>query len=230
MITLYTFGPAFGLPDPSPFVTKAEVLLKMSGLPYRPAICTLRGAPKGKLPYIDDHGRRIADSTLIRFHLEQKYSIDFDRGLSSRERGVAWSVEKLLEDHLYWIMVNGRWLDEKNFLNGPAQFFKPIPGFIRPIIMKKVRSDVSKSLRAHGIGRHTPQEIDTLGERAVNSIAQILGDNDYLMAPTPCGADATAYAFVMGTLCSQFDMGIRRAAESHANLKAYCERMKERFP
>ena len=32
MITLATFGPAFGLPDPSPFVTKADVLLKISGL------------------------------------------------------------------------------------------------------------------------------------------------------------------------------------------------------
>ena len=29
-ITLYGFGPAFGLPDPSPFVTKVEVLLKMA--------------------------------------------------------------------------------------------------------------------------------------------------------------------------------------------------------
>jgi len=35
MITLYSFGPGFGLPDPSPFVTKAEVLLKMAELPYR---------------------------------------------------------------------------------------------------------------------------------------------------------------------------------------------------
>ena len=35
MITLYIFGPAFGLPDPSPFVTKIEVLLKMTGLAYR---------------------------------------------------------------------------------------------------------------------------------------------------------------------------------------------------
>ncbi len=28
MITLYGFGPAFGLPDPSPFVIKVEVLLR----------------------------------------------------------------------------------------------------------------------------------------------------------------------------------------------------------
>jgi hypothetical protein len=36
MITLYTFGPYFGLPDPSPFVLKAEILLKMAelGLPH----------------------------------------------------------------------------------------------------------------------------------------------------------------------------------------------------
>ena len=35
MITLYTFGPYFGLPDASPFVTKAMLLLKFAGLPYR---------------------------------------------------------------------------------------------------------------------------------------------------------------------------------------------------
>ena len=35
MITLYTFGPAFGLPDASPFVIKAELLLKLAGLPYQ---------------------------------------------------------------------------------------------------------------------------------------------------------------------------------------------------
>ena len=33
MITLFTFGPSFGLPDASPFVMKDELLLKMDGLP-----------------------------------------------------------------------------------------------------------------------------------------------------------------------------------------------------
>src|SRR5580692_4763877 len=32
MLTLYGFGPAFGLPDPSPFVMKSEVQLKMAGI------------------------------------------------------------------------------------------------------------------------------------------------------------------------------------------------------
>jgi hypothetical protein len=34
MITLYTFGPYFGLPDGSPFVLKAMLLLKLAGLEY----------------------------------------------------------------------------------------------------------------------------------------------------------------------------------------------------
>lgn len=80
MITLYTFGPAFGLPDPSPFVTKAEMLLKLAGLPYQTNTKGFRKAPKGKLPYIEDAGTIIPDSTFIRWHLEQKYHVDFDRG------------------------------------------------------------------------------------------------------------------------------------------------------
>jgi glutathione S-transferase len=101
MITLYAFGPAFGLPDPSPFVTKVEVLLKMPGLPYRTDTAGFRRAPKGKLPYIDDDGERVADSTFIRWHLENKYRIDFEKGLSPEQRAIAWAFEKMAEDNLF---------------------------------------------------------------------------------------------------------------------------------
>src|SRR5438105_5817515 len=123
MITLYTFGPAFGLPDPSPFVTKAATLLNMAGLPYRTDSGGLRKAPKGKLPYIDDDGERIADSTFIRLHIEKKYGYDFDRGLDPAQRGVAWAFEKLAGDHLYWAIVEARWADDENFNKGPRMFF-----------------------------------------------------------------------------------------------------------
>jgi glutathione S-transferase len=97
MITLYTFGPGFGLPDPSPFVMKAEMLLKIAGLSYRLDSKGFSKAPKGKLPYIDDDGERIADSTFIRWHLEKTHKVDFDRGLSEEQRAVAWAFERTAE-------------------------------------------------------------------------------------------------------------------------------------
>lgn len=60
MIELHSFGPAFGLPDPSPFCIKAELLLKLSGLPYQRVIGNLQRAPKRKLPVIVDDGATIA--------------------------------------------------------------------------------------------------------------------------------------------------------------------------
>ena len=70
MITLYVFGPKFGLPDPSPFCMKALVLLKMAGVDFRTDTADLQKAPKGKAPYMDDNGTMVPDSTFIRFHLE----------------------------------------------------------------------------------------------------------------------------------------------------------------
>ena len=46
MITLYGFGPGFGLPEISPFVTKTEVQLKMAGLTYRKEKAVPPASPK----------------------------------------------------------------------------------------------------------------------------------------------------------------------------------------
>jgi len=53
LITLYGFGPGFGLPEISPFVTKTEVQLKMAGLAYRKEKARPTSSPKGQLPFID---------------------------------------------------------------------------------------------------------------------------------------------------------------------------------
>ncbi|WP_246729856.1 glutathione S-transferase N-terminal domain-containing protein [Methylocystis sp. MJC1] len=79
MLKIYAFGPAPGLPDWSPFVIKAMTLLKMAGVDYVVDTSGFRKAPKGKLPYIEDDGVMVADSTFIRLHLEKTRAIDFDR-------------------------------------------------------------------------------------------------------------------------------------------------------
>lgn len=229
MITLHTFGPMFGLPDPSPFVTKADVLLKMSGLPFRTVIGNLRKAPKGKMPYIDDDGVGIGDTTLIRLHLEKNYGIDFDQHLSPAEKGISWSVEKMLEDNLYWALLHARWVDDANFKRGPERFFDLAPALIRPVIVAMVRRQVRKNLRAHGLGRHTDAEIVMLANRSIDALAAILGDKPYLMGTKPCGADATALAFVASVLTTHFETPIRLYAEGHKNLASYRDRLMVEF-
>ena len=52
MITLYGAGPAFGLPDGSPYVMKTEAQLRMAGLPYQKERAEL--AVRAALPGIRD--------------------------------------------------------------------------------------------------------------------------------------------------------------------------------
>jgi hypothetical protein len=153
MITLYGFGRAFGLPDPSPFVTKVEVLLKMADLEFRTDANGFRQAPKRKLPYIDDGGTIVADSTFIRWYIEKKYQFDFDRGLSAQERAVAWAFEKMAEEHLYWAIVHARWMDDGNFDKGPREFFGSVPAPLRPLVIAIIRRKVRSALYAQGFGR-----------------------------------------------------------------------------
>ena len=229
MITLYTFGPAFGLPDPSPFVSKVETLLKMAGVPYRTSTEGFGKAPKGKLPYIDDDGERIADSTFIRWHIEKRYGFDFDRGLSAEARAVAWAFEKMAEDNLYWAVVDSRWTDDGNFQKGPMNFFRKVPAPLRPIVVAMVRRQLRKTLHGQGMGRHSTAEIVALATRSVDAIADYLGSKPFFMGAEPLGVDATMFAFAASVLCPVFDTPIRTAAERHDNLKRYIGRMTARF-
>ena len=229
MITLYTFGPAGGLPDPSPFVMKADTLLRMAGLNYRADTSGFAKAPKGKLPYIDDNGVKVADSTFIRRHLETKYGMDFDRGLSAEQKAIAWAFEKMAEDNLYWAIIDARWMQDDNFDKGPRTYFQAVPAPIRPLIMAVVRRQVRRSLHGQGIGRHTRDEIVELANRSVDAIATYLGDKPFFMGGEPKGVDATMFAFVASALCPLFSTPIREHAERHDNLRRYVGRMTARY-
>ena len=229
MITLYTFGPGLRLPDPSPFVLKAMTLLQMAGISWQADTTGFRRAPKGKLPYIDDGGTVVADSTLIRWHLEQRHGADFDGALDSEGRGVAWAVEKMLEEHLYWAIVESRWCDDGNFERGPAAFFDAAPAPVRPLVKAMVRRQVRQALKAQGLGRHSAADLQRLAARDIEAVAGILGERTFLMGEEPCGADATVFAFMASSLCPVFETPLRNAAGAHRNVVDYVRRGMERW-
>ncbi|MDW5415786.1 glutathione S-transferase family protein [Iodobacter sp. CM08] len=229
MMTLYAFGPAFGLPDMSPFVTKAELLLKMAKCDYQTNRHGYAKAPKGKLPYLQTDNALIDDSTLIRFYLEQDQKIDFDAALSPSERGIAWAFEKMLEEHLYYISLKDRWANDENFAKGPGMIFKHIPWPIRGLVIRQVRQKMNRKLQIQGIALHKESDIIKLAKKDLDSLADFLADKPYLMGDQPCAADASVYAFMRSALCPLFDSATHQHAISKANLIAYCDRMTKEF-
>jgi glutathione S-transferase len=231
MITLHGSTPKFGLPSASSFVSKAEILLKMAGVAYTHVDANFSKAPKGKIPYIEEDGRLLGDSTFIRQHLEAKHGAHFDKGLSGADKAIAWAFEKMCEEHLYWAIVHERWQIKENFDKGPRTFFASAPAPIRPLIIAMIHRDVKRNMKGQGFGRHTRDEIVELANRDTDAIAAFLGDKPFLMGSDPCGADASVWSSVAGVLCTYFETPIRTHAEKHANLIAYRDRgMRRWFP
>jgi glutathione S-transferase len=208
---------------------KVMVLLKMAGLPYEEDHDGYSRAPKGKLPYVDDDGAIVADSTLIRWHLEKAHGVDFDAGLSPEQRAASWAAEKMCEGHLYWFVARGRWMDNANFARGPGKIFDGVPAPIRPLVKAMVRRKVAGALQAQGAGRYDDAEATALATRDVETLATLLGERPYFFGEKPCAADASLFAFVAGVLAPIWESPIKEAAERQPNLVAYRDRMMREY-
>lgn len=230
MLKIYGFGPTPGLPDMSPFVVKAMTLLKMAGVDYVVDTTGYRKAPKGKLPYIDDAGVIVADSTFIRFHLQATRNIDFDAGLTPEERMQSWAIEKMCEDHLMWIIARIRITDDANFARGMGAYFdRQLPAPIRGAAKWFIRRMMTKRLWQLGIGRFTDDELSVLGARDVDALATLIGDKPFLMGEKPCAADAAVFAMLALLMDPGTASPTRDAALARPNLVAYRDRIMQRY-
>ncbi|MGQ0711839.1 MAG: glutathione S-transferase family protein [Rhodoferax sp.] len=233
MITLYQFDPTLGLPNASPFCMKVETYLRMCGLPYQAPpmqMSTLQRAPKGKLPYIDDaDGVRVADSSHILAHLAQRYGTALDDWMSPQQRAQALALQRLLEDSLYWSLLYLRWVDEAGWTVTRTAFFGKFPAPLRWLLPPLGRRNMRRALWAQGTGRHSRAEILARAQAEIDAVAALLGDKTYVMGEQPCSWDAGAYAFLANVVEVGVDSPVRQYARGHANLLAYCERMRQRY-
>jgi glutathione S-transferase len=228
-ITLYGFGPFLGAPDSSPFVIKVRMLLRLAGLDCRVLQCNPLSAPKKLLRYIVDDGVSIADSTFIRQHIERKYGVDFDTGLSATQRAQAWTIERLCEDHLYFAMLESRWMDRGNFKKGVGTMFGIVAPPLPPIAKVMSRRMNAARLRGHGLGRHTRDEIAQLAEKDIETLAVLLGDRPFIMGEKPCGADETVFGLVTSILTSPLESALWTSMKKRANLVWYRDRLTLQF-
>lgn len=228
-IILYAAGAGFGLPEASSYTMKSEIHLRMAGLPYRKVSAAPAQAPKCKLPYIRDGHAVVADSTFIRQHLEWSYGIDFDAGYDLAARATAWAMERMLEDHLGWAALRMRWLDPVNFARGPAQMIGATDQASRDQRRAQLQAEVASELHAHGIGRHSEEDIQFLATRSLYSLSVLLADRPFLLGDKPCGTDAAACAILAAIMTPFFSGPLREAALGFDNLYPYLWRMLRRY-
>jgi glutathione S-transferase len=234
MIHVHKFGPAFGLPDASPFVTKLETYLRIIGQKYETVTADVRKAPRAQLPFVDIDGQVIADSTAIVDHFEAVRPEKLDAHLDAGQRAVALAFKSMLEEHLYFGLLFMRWATDDGWA-----VFEPtlremlgtmgVPSLLRGMISSSARKQVINRTRTQGIGRQPRAELVGNCTKLIDALAEHLGERPYFCGDQPTTYDATVYAFVAGVLCPAFDNELRKHAATKANLVRYEQTMKERY-
>jgi len=235
MITLYGYIPAWGLPDISPYVTKTDCYLRMAGLPYE--LVTLPGGdlsktPKGKLPFIEDQGRIVADTSFILEYLKDSYGDTLDADLDPERQAVSLAFTRMMDESFYWYLVQTRYRSDEDFkVYDPLweQFLSNVPPEDREAAVRDFREEILKQFYYSGKGRHSVEEVEHLACREIDALAALLGDKSFLMGDRPASVDAAVYAFLWHGLRVPFESGIKAHGNAKPNLVRYMDRMFERY-
>lgn len=231
MIKLYGFGDAFGVIDASPFVVKVDLFLKLGGIGYEfvADFNNLKQSPKNKLPYIEDEGKKIADSAFIIDYLTDKYNVQLDQHLSAEQKSQAALYSHALDESLYWTLVYSRWAKEDTWPVISEAFFNELPMPLKWFLPNVLRKDVIKTLKRQGFGRHSETELLTKADEHFSALSELLGEKDYFFSEEPCSFDTVAYAALCQFISVDFFNSFNQQARKYKNLVQYCQRIEEKY-
>jgi len=230
MIKLHQFAPVWDIPNLSPFCVKVETYLRMAGLPYEVVAAIPPQGPKGKLPFIEDGGRRIADSRFILAYLKQTYGDTVDAHLTASEQAAASAMQRLIEDDLFWAFLFARWgKRDQNWVENKRAIFGALPPVVRTVAPIFVRRQLLRALRGQGMGRHTEAEIYQLGQQDLSTLSDFLGDKPWFMGSRPTSLDASAFGMLANILWCPIESPLKAHLGTLANLVAFSERLRELY-
>jgi len=228
-LTLHTFFPAFGLPDPSPFCLKALLFMKMHHLDFQRKASDVRKAPKKKLPYLTHNGAKISDSELIIDYLEKELSLSYPIALTSEQAVQGHLLCRTLEERTYWALIHFRWFGEQSAPLIKEAFFSPVPKILRNVVFSIVQKNLRKATIAQGVGRHSEAMLKSFIRQDYHALSVMLGDKAYLFGDSPTRYDCTAMAFC-GMLASEgLPTNTPDLLTEYPNLAAYWERAKSTY-
>jgi len=224
MIELHQFALVNGV-NMSPFCAKVENYLRLRHFPYRVVVDPPFKGPKGKLPFIVDEGRTIADSGEIIAHLEATRPEGLDVGLDAGQRARAHLLRRTLEESLYFAMLADRWMVDAVWPRTRDGLFAAIPAPIRSPITRLIRRKIVRDLKGQGTGRHAIDDVHRRGVADLAAVAEVLGTRDYLVAERATVIDVVLFGFLDNLLRAGYPGPLADAARTSPGLVGHHARM-----
>src|SRR5262245_2505981 len=224
-IKLFQFPRMFGIPNLSPFCCKLETWLRIMRVPYEVVdMSDPRKGPKGKLPFIEDAGIRIADSSRIVDHLVKTRGIDPDARLNISQRAIALLAQRTLEEHYAFVLAYTHLVRDDGLKHTGARF-DSVPAIVRPLVARAVLGRIKTLLWHQGILRHSDQEILESGLRDRRAVLTVMCDGPFFFGDEPTGVDAIVFGPLATSVLTPIESPIRDFLRSQPAVVAYADRM-----
>ena len=183
---------------------------------------SLAGTPardrKAKSPFVEVDGALLGDSEHIIETLSERFGVDLDQGLNPADRAAGHAFRRLFEEHLYWILVYSRWLENEPFEVLNKAFFSKLPPVLRSIVPVVAKRSLRKTLHGHGLGRHTPEQIYAKAEQDLQAASDFLGDKPFFLGEQPRTVDASAFGILTGMIDATLKTPLTPIAGKFENL------------
>jgi len=227
MIYLHKYGNVDQyLPSLSPFCLKLEAYLRFASLKYTVVSQPdFNLAPKGKLPFIERNGEIYDDSSFIINWINDQIDFNPDATLVSDEKAITLATKRLLEDHLYFIIMNHRWLTKDGY-KFTKTCFKDIPCFVKPFVLRKIRNNIKNTLYLQGIGRFSDDELYEIANEDIKCLSNLLGESEYIFGTQePTSLDIYVFSFIASIIQLPYDYPLKTLVMNRRNLVNHCKRI-----
>src|SRR5262245_32625741 len=163
-----------------------------------------RKGPKGKLPFIEDAGLRVSDTSLIVDYLAKTRGVDLDRHLNASQRGIALLVQRTLEEHYAFVTLYTHFIRADGWRYTRASF-DSVPTVARALVASMARGRMRKILWMQGVLRHSDEEIIESAVRDWRAVLTVMGDGPFFFGNEPTGVDAVVFAALATTVLSPIE-------------------------
>jgi glutathione S-transferase len=226
MITLYALPPAFGLRNVSPFCLKTEMMLAHLKQPFELVEeRDPRKTPKGKLPYLEWDGEVIADSERILEFLDQQFDGALFGDLTPQEIATGRAFTRLAEEHLYWMIVASRWLEDDWFPNVIEGFFLIAPRLIRGFVARQAQKQVEQTYYLQGLGRHSREEQIKFAREDLSALSDQIEAEGFITGGRLTVFDFTIASLLVGLMDNEPARWISKIAKDYPVLREYVDRI-----